>query len=244
MSLETLDIKLNNKKYTITEPTIATWGNVMKLREILDEEELYIKMISEVGGIPREEILQSNSSDIITIGEYIYRFINKESKKLYPVIQFQGQEYTLVDIQNVSFGQYIDIDTFLRKDESYRVANLNELAAYLYTEKGMSYGDSNIKHRIELFKGLPIKYIESSIFFLLNSAEVSQKLLQLYSQSKFLWWIMKTKITLMLIGDGIKQLLHSQKTKFGKLMMLLISPLLFVLITCRILLTKTGNKKD
>jgi hypothetical protein len=244
MSLETLDIKLNNKNYTITEPTVETWTNVMKLRDILDEEELYIKMISEMGNIPREEILNSNSSDIIEIGEYVYRFINKEAKKLYPLIEFEGQEYTLVDIQNVSFGQYIDIDTFLRKDESYRVSNLNELAAYLYTEKGMSYGESNIKTRIELFKGLPIKYIESSIFFLLNSAKVSQELLQLYSQSKFLWLTMKLKITLMLIGDGIRQFRLSRKTKFSRLMTLLISPLLFVLITCRILLTKTGNKKD
>jgi hypothetical protein len=243
MNLETLEIKLNNKKYTVTEPTINKWSNVMKFREIVDEEELYIKMISEIVGISRDEILECDSTEILTTGEYIYRFINKEAKKLYPSIQFKGTEYELVDIQNVSFGQYVDIDTFLRKDESYRVMNLNELAAYLYTEKGIKYGESNIKSRIELFRDLPIKYIESSIFFLLSSAKVSQELLQLYSHNKFLWWTMRTKITLVLIGDGIKQYLHSRKTRFGKLMTLLISPLLFVLITCRILLTKTGNKK-
>jgi len=38
MNLETLEIKLNGKKYTVTEPTINKWSNVMKFREIVDEE--------------------------------------------------------------------------------------------------------------------------------------------------------------------------------------------------------------
>jgi hypothetical protein len=231
------------KTYEIKEPTVSSWAEVMRLKDILDEEDIYVKMIETITGLSKDQILESDASTITQIGAEIYKIFNQESKELFPIVEYRGEKYKLVDMNNISFGQYVDIDTFLRKDESYRVMNLNELAAYLYTEKGIKYGDANIKSRIELFKDLPIKYIESSIFFLLNSAKVSQELLQLYSQSKFLWWTMKTRITLVLIGDGIKQLRHSQKTQFRKLMISLISPLLFVLITCRILLTKTGNKK-
>ena len=244
MNLETLDIKLNGKNYTIKEPTIAVWSNVMKLKDILDAEELYIKMICELIGISRDDLLKCDSVEIITIGDYIYKFINQESKKLYPEIEFEGINYSLVDVQKVSFGQYVDIDTFLRKDETYRIANLNELAAYLYVEKGIDYSTSNIKNRIEAFKNLPYKYIESSVFFLLNLAKASQELIQLYSQNRFLWWIMKQKITLVLIGDGIRQYRLSQKTKFGKLIISLTSPLLYVLIIFHTLLTKAKKKKD
>ena len=137
----------------------------MKFKDLLDDEELYIKMISEVLGITREEVLSADTTEIIEIGDYVYSFINKESKKLFKQIEFKETKYNLVDVNNISFGQYADIDTFLRKDEGYRIANLNELAAYLYTEDGIVYTNSNIKLRIEEFKTLPIKYVEGAIFF-------------------------------------------------------------------------------
>lgn len=244
MSLETLNIKLNGKEYTITEPTIEVWSNVMRLKDILDEEELYLKLISEILNISKEELMKCDSLEILTVGDFIYRFINSESKKLMPSVILNDIEYVLLDIQKVSFGQYVDIDTFLRKDETYRIANLNELAAYLYTEKNKVYGETDIKKRIEVMKQMPIRYIESSVFFLLNLARGSQELIQLYSQSKFLWWIMKQKITLVLIGDGIRQYQRSLKTKFGKLMVSLTYPLLFVSTIFLTFLTKTRKGKD
>ena len=242
--METIQIELNKKKYTIVEPNIQLWSNVMKFKDLLDDEELYIKMISEVLGITREEILSADTTDIIEIGDYVYSFINKESKKLFKQIDFKETKYNLVDVNNISFGQYADIDTFLRKDEGYRIANLNELAAYLYTEEGITYTNSNIKLRIEEMKTLPIKYVEGAIFFLLNLARASQELTRLYSQSKLMWIIMRIKITLMLIGDGIQQYQRLQTTKFGKLITWLLYPFISVLITFRILLTRDKNKKD
>ena len=242
--METIQVELNKKKYTIVEPNIQLWSNVMKFKDLLDDEELYIKMISEVLGITREEILSADTTEIIEIGDYVYSFINKESKKLFKQIEFKETKYSLVDVNNISFGQYADIDTFLRKDEGYRIANLNELAAYLYTEEGILYTNSNIKLRIEEFKTLPIKYVEGAIFFLLNLARASQELTRLYSQSKLMWIIMKIKITLMLIGDGIQQYQRSRTTVFLKLTTWLLYPFISVLITFRILLTRDKNKKD
>jgi hypothetical protein len=242
--METIQVELNKTKYTIEEPNIELWTNVMKFKDLLDEEELYIKMISEVLGITREEVLSADTTQILEIGDYVYSFINKESKKLFKQIDFQGTKYNLVDVNNISFGQYVDIDTFLRKEEGYRIANLNELAAYLYTEDGVSYTNSNIKLRIETFKTLPIKYIEGAIFFLLNLAKGSQELTRLYSQSKVMWTIMKIRITLMLIGDGIRQYQLSRTTWFGKLTTWLLYPFISVLITFHILLIKDKNKKD
>lgn len=241
--METKQVKLNGKTYELKEPTIRTWANVMRLKDILDEEQLYINMISEICSVPKEELLKEDASKILEVGDFVYKFINQDSKQLYQEIDFNEKKYKLVDVNNISFGQYVDLDSFLRKDETYRVANLNELAAYLYCEDGVEYSKSDIKKRIEQFKDLPIKYVESSLFFLLNLGRASQELIKLYSQSKFLWWIMRTRIALVLIGDGTKQLVRSRKTKFGKLIMWFLYPLLYVLITFRTLLTKTKKGK-
>ena len=242
--METIQVELNKKKYTIEEPTIQLWSSVMKFKDILDEEELYVKMIAEVLGITREEVLSANTTDIINVGDFIYSFINQDSKKLFKQIEFKGTKYNVVDINNVSFGQYVDIDTFLRKDEAYRIANLNEAAAYLYCEDGVEYTQSDIKKRIELFKNLPIKYVESSLFFLSNLGRASQQLIQLYSQNKLMWKIMKMRITLVLIMDGIQRLARSPKTKFGRLIMWCLSPLLAVSIIFPLLWIKIKKGKD
>lgn len=241
--METKQVKLNGKTYELKEPTIKSWSNVMRLKDILDEEQLYINMIAEICSVSKEELLKEDASVILEVGDFVYKFINQDSKQLYPEVELKGIKYKLVDVNNISFGQYVDLDSFLRKDETYRISNLNELAAYLYCEDGVEYSKSNIKKRIEEFKDLPIKYVESSLFFLLNLGRASQELIKLYSQSKFLWWIMRTRIALVLIGDGTKQLVRSQKTKFGRLIMWCLYPLLVVLITFRTLLTKTKKGK-
>lgn len=241
--MEKQKVTLNGVEYEVKEPTIRRWASVMKLKDILDEEQLYVNMISEVLGVDRQTVQSSSATEMLEVGEFIYKFLNQDSKQLYKEIVLNGQEYTLVNVTNISFGQYVDIDTFLRKDETYRIANLNELAAYLYCEKGVEYTNSDIKKRIELFKDLPVKYVEGSVFFLLSLAKASQEIIKLYSQSKLLWWIMRTRITFLLIGDGIKQLVRSQKTKFGRLIMWCLSPLFFVLITFHTLLTRTKKGK-
>jgi hypothetical protein len=236
-------IEYNGKKYPIKEPTIKTWSEIMKLKDVMDEGELYIRVIELTTGLTREQILESEASKIKEIGEKVFVIVNGSNKKVAYNFEFNGQEYEFLDLNNLSFGQYIDIDTFLSKSESYRIQNLSELAAYLYREKGTKYGEKNIQDRIKKFEDLPVKYLEGSVFFLLNTARASVELTQIYSKSKFLRLTMKTKIIFHLIGAGIKQSAHLVKTRFGYLGMLLTYPLLSVLIISRTLWTLIRSKK-
>jgi hypothetical protein len=145
---------------------------------------------------------------------------------------------------DISFGQFVDIDTFLTKDEAYRISNLNELSAYLYVEKGTKYGQSNIKARIKEFEELPIKYLEGSVFFLLSSAKVSEEIITLYSQSTWIWAMMKMKIIFHLTGAGIQQSAHLVKTKYGSLIMCLTYPFISASIIFPILKTLIWRKKN
>ena len=208
----------------------------------MEEEQLYYKMISEMIGIPQEEMLNADATDVIKIGEKLKETLYTESKSLFPTIEFDGKKFKLVDVHSMSFGQFVDIDSFLSKEENYRIANLNELAAYLYTEEGISYGQTNFKSQIEIFKRLPIKYVEGAVFFLLNFGKALQVLSQISSSKKVLWWMMRLRITLTLIGGGIKQLIFSRKTVFGKLIGLLLSPFYLVLTIFRFTWTLIKKK--
>jgi hypothetical protein len=238
-------IEYEGKQYEVKEPTIETWKNIMVFKDLLDEEEMYVKMLSEVTGLTNQQIKQADALQIRTAGNKLWRHLNQESKQLHKEIEHNGITYTLVDIHKISFGQYVDIDTFLKKDESYKVANLNELAAYLYCESGTTYSQSDFTKRIEAFKDLPVKYIESSIFFLVSLAEALQQITTLYSKSKILWWTMRVRIAFSSFMVGMQRFLFWQKTKFGKLIMLLVSPLflaLIILFTLWGLITKKKNK--
>jgi hemin uptake protein HemP len=241
--METTYIEHKGQKYEVKEPTIEAWKNVMIYKDLLDEEEMYVKMISEVTGLSMKEVKSSDALEIRIAGDKLWRYLNQESKKLFTTIEHNGITYNLVDLNKVSFGQFVDIDTFMKKDEPYKVANLNELAAYLYCEDGVEYGNSDIKKRIEDFKDLPVKYIEAAIFFLLSLAKGLQELTTLYSKSPVMWWMMRVRIAWASFGDGIKQLVSSQKTKFGKLIVLLTFPLWLVLITFLSLWTLIVSKK-
>lgn len=236
-------IDYRGKKYELKEPTVSNWIDIMKLKDILSEQEMYVRMIEAVSGISKEEILTTDASTIQHIGSIIERHLNNESKEYFPKITHNNIEYTLVDINNISFGQFVDIDTFLNKDESYRLSNLHELAAYLYCESNIEYGKSDFKKRIEAMRDLPLKYVEGSLFFLLNLEKALHELIPLYSKSKLMWAIMNLRITLASFGAGIRAYLSSAKTKSGKLIGLLTLVLLPVLTIYLMFMTLIKKKK-
>ena len=242
--MKTTYIEHNGKQYEVKEPTIETWKNVMVFKDLFDEEEMNLKMISEVTGLSMKEVKEADALDIRIAGDALWRYLNQESRELFRTIEHKEITYTLVDVNKISFGQFIDIDTFMKKEESYKIANLNELAAYLYCEEGQNYGDSDIKKRIQEFKTLKVKYIEGPVFFLLSLAKGLHELTLLYSKSKLMWWMMRARMALLSFGDGMQQLVSSQKTKFGKLIVLLTFPLWLVSIiflTLWMLITRRKN---
>jgi hypothetical protein len=237
-------IEHKGKKYPIKEPTIKVWADVMKLQGILDEQEMFVKILEISTGLTQEEILSADPAEILVAGKQVSSFLNQQDKKVVKEFTHNGIEYEFLDIGELTFGQFIDIDTFLTKDETYRAQNLNELAAYLYTEKGQKYGATKIKKRIKAFEDLPIKYLEGSVFFLLSSAKLSAEITTLYSQSRLLWTIMKAKIVFKLIGAGIQQSAHYAKIKLGTLITFLIYPFISVSIIYLTLKTLLKKKKN
>ena len=158
-------IEYNGKNYPVKEPTIKTWTEVMKLKDILDDGELFIKVIELTTGLSQEEILAADASQVKKVGEKVLSIVTGSNKKVVTTFTHNGEDYEFLDVSNLTFGQFIDIDTFLGKDENYRTQNLAQLAAYLFIEKGSKYGDNNVAQRTKKFEELPIKYMEGAVFF-------------------------------------------------------------------------------
>ena len=228
-------VEYKKKRYEVKEPTIEMWSDIMRLKNLLDEQELNYKLMEKVTGMPRDLILSAKATDINKIGGQLYTYLNLESKQLYPEIEHKGKTYKLVNMTKITFGQFVDIDTFLSKDEGYRIANLHELAAYLYNEvideQVIEYGQIDFVKQSEEFKSLPIRYIESAIFFLSTTGRGLQGLIQIYSQSPLLWGMMVARARLARIGDGISQSVTWLVTTLRRLTRLLLSPLHRVLTT-------------
>ena len=86
------------------------------------------------------------------------------------------------DVDDISIGEYIDLDLILHSDKSDR--KLNEIAAILYrpivSKKGgviriEPYDSKETKVRAERFMDLPISAIKSANAFFLHSAKSLQK---------------------------------------------------------------------
>ena len=239
-----MTITSKSKKFEVSEPTIREFCDVMKLKDILTEDELNVRLIEKVTGMSHEEVMEMDATTIQKIGSVLFAHYNKESKKLFQTFELKGIKYKFMDVNTISFGQFVDIDTFLKKDESYRIANLNELMAYLYCEEGTKYSDSNFKVRIEAMLDAPSHIIEGSLFFLSNLEKGLLEIMELSLKSPLMFQMMRLRIAFQSFGDTTKLSRYLLKTKFGRLTLLLLWVLLLPLIICLTLLTSIMRKKD
>jgi hypothetical protein len=239
-----MTITSKSKKFEVNEPTIREFCDVMKLKDILSEDELNVRLIEKVTGMSHEEVMDMDASTIQKIGSILFTHYNKESKKLTQSFELNGITYKFMDVNTISFGQFVDIDTFLKKDEGYRISNLNELMGYMYCEEGTKYSDSNFKKRIEQMLDAPSHIVESSLFFLLNLERGLYEIMELSSKSPIMFQMMKLRIVFQSFGATTKLSRYLLKTKFGRLILSLLLVLLLPLTICLILLTSITKKKD
>jgi hypothetical protein len=238
-----MTVTTKSKKFEVSEPTIREFCDVMKLKDILSEDELNVRLIEKVTGMSHEDVMDMDASTIQKIGSVLFTHYNKESKKLTQSFELNGITYKFMDVNTISFGQFVDIDTFLKKDEGYRIANLNELMAYMYCEEGTKYSESNFKKRIEDMLDAPSHIVEGALFFLLNLERGLYEIMELSLKSPIMFQMMRLRMAFQSFGAITRLSRFLLKTKFGRLTLLLLWVLLLPLIICLTLLTSITRKK-
>jgi hypothetical protein len=206
-------IKYNGKNYEVKEPTIDVWGKLASLQDWTEENEFSVLLISEVTGLSKDEILMSDWKDILVASQNLSNYLLNQGKEFYNEFEFGGQKYKFVDLPNLSFGEFVDIDSYLTKPLVERRRELHFLAAMLYREVDEDgnikrYNGNDLPGRAEKFKKLPIKYLNGAISFFLLIEKISRGNIQISLRTRFkmrmkvIWTLVKL-IVLTSIGAGL-----------------------------------------
>ena len=166
-------ITYNDKVYEVQEPSIELWVKLDLYKDLLSEEGFVIKIISESTGLTEEEIMNADWFDIMQVANGLTEQLLQINDKFHNEFEFEGVKYRFIDLPNLTFGEFIDIDTFLNKNEAERKAQLNFLMALFYrpvNEKGETekYDGKKIPIIAEKFKDLPVKYVHGALGFFLH----------------------------------------------------------------------------
>ena len=172
-------VKYKGKKYEIQEPTIEIWTRIMMLQEWSDEREFAVKLIAEITGLSIQEIEDADYEEVLSASQTISEYFIKDSSKFINEFEFNNKRYKFLDLPNLKFGEFIDIDSFLIKTEVERKRQMNLLMAMLYREVDeqgnyLPYDSKVLELKAEEFKKLPVKYLHGSSSFFLRIEKILQ----------------------------------------------------------------------
>lgn len=208
METKQIFIEYNNKEYEIKKPTLAMWSKLQLYKEIEDERQFMVSLISIATGLSENEIREADWKSIQTASQFLTTFFLEYEEKFYSEFEFNGKKYKFIDLNSLSFGEFIDIDDFLSKDESFRRGNMNMLMALLYREvdeKGVitKYNSSKVKERAQLFLDLELKYLQGALLFFWILETTLQGRTPSYFPAMAHKMSLKVKRVFRSIGDGM-----------------------------------------
>jgi len=211
-----MELKYKGKKYQVEEPTVEMWSKLILLQEWTDEREFSIKLLSMITGLTEQEIENADAVEIVKATTELSTFLMKDSNEFKQIIEFKGKTYKFLDLPNLTFGEFVDIDTYLSKTPMEKKKEMHLLMAMLYREVDENgeykpYDSSKVQRRAEEFKKLPVKYVNGATGFFLRFDRVLRGNLKgsLLNKTKVIlkmtWLFVKFKV-LISFGLGLGQL--------------------------------------
>jgi len=206
-------ITYQDKEYVVNEPSIQIWTKLDFYKDILDDNDFVIKIISESTGLSEDQIMEADWFDILQVASGLSELLLNINDEFHNEFEFDGVKYKFIDLPNLTFGEFIDIDAFLQKNEAERKSQLNFLMALFYREVGedgkvIKADGELLQARAEKFKNLPVRYVHGALGFFLRLEKILQKpslkfLVRLkWIQTKKKWNKARKK-AFQVIGDGL-----------------------------------------
>jgi hypothetical protein len=217
-----MKFKYKNKQYEIEEPTVEMWSKLILLQEWTDEREFCVKLLSFTTGLTEEEIENSDYAEVVKVSNEISVFLNENGDKFHNEFDFNGKRYRFLDLPNLTFGEFIDIDTYLSKEPHEKKKEMPLMMAMLYRELDENgnykpYNSKELQKKAEEFKKLPVKYVKgaTNFFFHLDKTLRGNFKASFWQNLKLMAkmiWILVKFIPLIGIGAG-SLLLFRWRTK-------------------------------
>ena len=204
-------IVFDGKEYEVREPTIELWNQLNNLKGLGDEKDFILTLISLATGLSAEDIAEADWEGVYETSQYLSNYFLEQGDKFFNEFEFDGKKYRFMDLENMSFGEFIDIDSFLQQDPSKKQVNMNHLMALLYREVGedgkiLPYNGVDVKDRAQIFRRLPIKYLRGAMGFFLRLEDILHQNTRssLLRRMNLLKW--KIKRHLRVFGGGMAHL--------------------------------------
>jgi hypothetical protein len=210
------------KQYNIEEPTVEMWSKLVLLQEWTDEREFCVKLLSFTTGLTEEEIENSDYIEVVKLSNEISAFLTESGDKFYNEFSFNNKNYRFLDLPNLTFGEFIDIDTYLSKEPHEKKKEMPLMMAMLYRELDENgnykpYNSRELQAKAEEFKKLPVKFVRGATNFFFHLDKTLQGNFKGSSWQKLklmgqMIWILVKFVPLISFGVG-SVLLFPWRTK-------------------------------
>ena len=175
--------KIDGKPYEIPDfINIENYSKIYKIKDFFSDEYFAAKLINIVSGASVEDLLNSDYNEVNYLASYVLSILPKNETKFDDKFEIDGVEYGFFrDWRNLTFAEFIDMDTISTKKPDELLDMLDILSAIMYrpiinkrSEHDFDieeYDVKAMKERAELFKKkLNIKYVIGAQFFFIKFA--------------------------------------------------------------------------
>jgi hypothetical protein len=203
-----INFKLDDKVYNVPEYiTIDKYVKIYKVKDLFEEEYFAAKLISIVCECPVDDLLQADYQEVNYVASHIMSQIPLSKPKFVDRFEIDGVHYGFFPKwQDLSFAEFVDMDTISTKKEDELLTLLHILMAIMYrpiisqrSEHDFDiekYDVNSMKVRAELFKNkMNINIVLGAQFFFINYAKryseyfllSSIKTLSTWTKIKLVW---------------------------------------------------------
>lgn len=217
-----IKFRIEGKEYILPEViSIGHYANIYKIKDLFSDDYFYAKLLSTVTNAPLNDLLEGGFEEISFLAASILDLMpTTNSVKFEDRFELNGVEYGFFpNWRDLTFAEYIDMDTISTKKPQDLLDHLHILAAIMYRPivsevsrhnyQIEPYDMDDMVKRSELFKKeLDVRYVLAAQTFFITYARMfldytptslttTNVKLNIWQQIKMIWmmWRMIYKIT-------------------------------------------------
>ena len=177
---DNLKFEINKVEYRFEDITLRKYFVLQELLR-METPDAQFDVAELVTGAPKDLLKKLKYQDWLLIWlntEKVLTAMHQNTESIQPIIKHNEIEYGLPAIEDMSAGEFIDLDIIFQSPNAE--SRLHEIAGILYrpilSKRGNTltledYDSRSAAARAELFMDLPVKYIKSANSFFSQSAD-------------------------------------------------------------------------
>lgn len=201
--------KLDNKEYKIPDfISIENYAKIYKVKDLFSDDYFAAKLLNIITDAPLEDLIQADYQEVSYLANYVMSLVPDSTQIPFKDrFELNGVQYGFFPSwKELTFGEYVDMDTISTKKPEELLDLLHVLTAIMYRPitdeksehdfKIEKYNMETLQARAELFKKqLDVKIILGAQFFFIKFANrystytqlSSIKTLSLWTKIKIMW---------------------------------------------------------